>query len=146
MTKQTIYLITALICTNACDCNPANSTNQGLINPPVSTPGPPANELLDVMQGRWQNEADTSLAVEIIDDLMTHTSGGVAQEECVIEAFSDCQNVFCKSDSAMAPQGWCFIEKGKTDTVCYEVLQCDSIFRYRVFGSKDAVASSFKKI
>ncbi len=146
MTKQTIYLITALICTNACDCNPANSANQPPTIAPAVAPGPPARELLDVMQGRWQNEADTSLAVEINDDLMTHTSGGVAQEECVIEAFSDCQNVFCKSDSAMSPQGWCFIEKGKTDTVCYEVLQCDSVFRYRVFGSKDAVASSFKKI
>jgi len=146
MTKQTIYLIAALFCANACDCNPANSTNQGLINVPVNKPGPPSTELLDVMQGRWQNEMDTALTVEINDDLMTHISGGIAHEESVIEPFSDCQNTFCKADSAVTPQGWCFIEKGKADTVCYEVLQCDSIFRYRVFGSKDAVTSSFKKI
>ena len=146
MTKQTIYLIAALFCTNACDCNTANTTNQGLINAPVSTPGPPANELLNALQGRWQNELDTTIAVEINDDLMRHINSGVPNEENVIEAFSNCQSVLCKTDSAALPQGWCFVEKGKADTVCYEVLQCDSIFRYRVFGKKDAVASSFKKI
>jgi len=94
-----------------------------------------ANDLLDVLQGRWQSEQDATYELEIVGNQVRHLNGGKLTQEIEIEVDATCHSTNCTTN-ATALSGWCFVEKGQHDARCCLVTRCDSVtLQYRAIGA-----------
>lgn len=95
-----------------------------------------ADELLDVLQGRWQSEKDAAYEVEFSGSKVRHFNSGKLTQESDIEVDAACSTNACTSDSTATLSGWCFVEKGQYDAQCCIVTKCDSAtLRYHAIGA-----------
>jgi len=110
--------------------------------------GPDVNDLLDALQGSWQNERDSTYTITFSGNSMKHFNGNVLSAESEIEIDDNCQNAICKTegDSTLLNDGWCFIEKGSSGTQCNLVLNCNKqTLQYRPIDTANALAVFKKK-
>ncbi len=146
MNKCILYLIAIVSFTISCNLNPTKTPGTGEHPGNEEAPGPPAQELLDALQGRWQNLQDSSLVIEFNDDLLIRYRGNAIQEQEKIAVFTDCISASCVTDSLTASEGWCFTEIKKSARQCNQILGCDtSTLRYRALND-DKTIFYFKKI
>ncbi|MBK8196639.1 MAG: hypothetical protein IPK76_26855 [Lewinellaceae bacterium] len=146
MDKHIIYLIATVCFTISCNLNPTKTPGTAERPENEAAPGPPAQELLDALQGRWQSLQDSSIVIEFNDDLLIRYRGSAIQEQEKIAVFTDCISASCVTDSLTASEGWCFMEIKKSVRQCNQILGCDtSTLRYRVLDN-DKTIFYFKKI
>jgi len=109
----------------ACTNTSANSANQPGTNPelPQST-GPDGSDLLKTLEGRWENQNDSTITLEFADTKMRRFQQGVLRSETDIEIDVTCRTLTCQLDTTDLLDGWCFMEKGPSSTQCYIVLDC----------------------
>lgn len=94
-----------------------------------------ANDLLDVLQGRWQSEQDATYELEIVGNQIRHFNSGKLTQEIEIEIDATCRSNNCTTN-ATTLSCWCFVEKSQHDTRCCLVTRCDSItLQYRAIGT-----------
>lgn len=107
--------------------------------------GPDANDLLRIIQGRWQNEQDTGYLLEIIDTDMKYYRNGRLDRESQIVVDGNCETEVCQTDTADLTDGWCFMEENSEGTLCRQVKGCDTThFRFITIGTHEAF--SFVKV
>jgi hypothetical protein len=95
-----------------------------------------ANDLLDVLQGRWQSEQDAAYELDISGSQMRHFRDGKLSQTADIEVDASCRSAACATENATALSGWCFVEKGQHDAQCCLVTRCDSAtLQYRAIGA-----------
>ncbi len=105
-----------------------------------------ATDLLQTLQGKWQNERDPSYILEIADDKMKRYQDGKVSMELEIEVAANCLGNACKVDSTNLLNGWCFVEKGQFDAQCNLVLKCDKqVLQYQVIGAATDTLRFLKK-
>lgn len=138
-----LAVITALhACTNTKSSNDKSTANTAI---PQST-GPDPSDLLKTLQGRWQNQQDSTYVLEILDTKMRHFNQGKLSGETEIEIDGSCLSMPCKIDSTDLTDGWCFLEKGQFDAQCNIVVACDKTYlRYSPVGATGNV-QVFKKL
>lgn len=139
-----LHFLLACFATVFFACNPPA---QPPVKPAPIAQGPSTQDLLDALQGRWQNEQDSTNIIEINDDLITYYQNGREQASHGIEVYNDCPTTVCGVDSLKASEGWCFVEKNDRETTgCVQVLDCGpATLRFQVLGGNGSVRS-FKKI
>ena len=129
------FALTLIACTNT--ATPATSSvpgEPGRAGTMVSNPD--AADLLQTLQGRWQNEQDSTWMIEISSDKIKRYDHGKMSLEMEIEIDGTCQSNACKTDSTNLPNGWCFIEKGQYDAQCNMVVKCDKqTLWYQIIGA-----------
>lgn len=142
MIKHICYCLAALPALFACE-NAATSTSTTTLVPPNSSAVVSGAELLEALEGFWQNESDPALLLEIHGEKLRRIRSNQAPEEFELEAFSDCDATPCKADGAST--GWCFTEKGANGLQCYRVLRCDnSLLEFTTSGNSEVF--KFKKV
>lgn len=122
-----ILLYCLSLCWTACGGgNPGTTPNQtpGQNLAPLSVK-PDNNDLIRALQGKWKNETNPTVWIEITGNKLKHWNGDQISAESEIEADGPCESLPCRTDSTVLADGWCFTEKGEFDVVCYRVLQCD---------------------
>ncbi|MEZ4966970.1 MAG: hypothetical protein R2791_17135 [Saprospiraceae bacterium] len=142
MNKHNCYLIALLFFVIACKPNtkPAVAQNKPLVT------GPPTGDLLEVLQGRWQNEQDTAYFIEFSGNRMKRIEHDSVSEGCNIKVYIDCPADLCKVDSLTASEGWCFVEMRENGDRCMQILNCDTEhLQFRPLDG-DSLILSFKKI
>ncbi len=112
----------------------------------ADAPPPDAADLLAVLQGKWQNETDSTDVLEIADTKMHHFNNGKFSFASDIEIDGKGKSIPCQVDTLDTQNGWCFVEKGQYDVQCNIVLRCDGkVLQYRALGAADGLLR-FKKI
>ncbi|HLP96750.1 MAG TPA: hypothetical protein VK168_22065 [Saprospiraceae bacterium] len=111
---------------------------------------PDQNDLLKVLQGRWQSEQDPTYVLEISDTQMTHTQNGTVVQQANLDVDGACQSPVCKPDGVDTSDGWCFTEmtivEGKYHAECMFVTLCNANqLQYRPLGGAGN-GLAFKKI
>lgn len=143
MTKHICYCVAALLPFFACENVPTSTTATSLTSSNSSAIVPGA-ELLEALEGFWQNESDPALILEIRGEKMTRIHNNQASGEYALEAFSDCDANPCKADDS-ASTGWCFTEKTADGGLqCNRVLKCDSLLRFTAVGNPEVF--KFRKV
>lgn len=142
--KRGLFILTMLAMLQILACK---NPNQAQTPPPEtqqSNVNPDNNDLLQTLQGKWQNVTDSADVLEITDSKMRHIIGGKFSGESDIEVDGSCTNVSCQG--AAAEDGWCFLEKGQFDIQCNRVVKCnpDSL-QFVAIGAANG-QMSFKKI
>lgn len=98
--------------------------------------GPDSQELLKMLQGKWQSETDAGYLLLISNDTMQHLNNGQTSGISTLEIDVNCQNTACKTDSIDTSDGWCILEKGQFDIQCNLVLKADTArLEYRALGA-----------
>ncbi|MFN0213414.1 MAG: hypothetical protein ACKVT2_04095 [Saprospiraceae bacterium] len=111
---------------------------------------PDPNDLLHTLEGRWQNEQDSSYILEIADTQMQHFKNGQLSYQSMLEIDGACESPVCKPDGVDTSDGWCFtemtIDQGKYAAKCNFVTVCDPArLQYQSLSGGGTVLS-FKKI
>lgn len=111
---------------------------------------PDQNDLLKVLQGKWQSEQDPTYVLEISDTQMTHTQNGQVVHQAALDVDGACQSPVCNTEGIDTSDGWCFTEmsivEGKYHAECMFVTNCSTnALQYRPLGGTGA-GLSFKKI
>src|SRR5271154_1726291 len=104
--KTTLFLL-LLVAAQGCDVNPQKTTSANApsgANQPVDR-----GDMMTLLQGKWQNERDTSDHVEINGTRILHFNAGKLIFEDTLEVDIPCQ---CMPPIDTFPAGWCFMEKG----------------------------------
>lgn len=125
----------------ALPANVADSTKSSIPDP---------GDLLQTLQGRWQNEQDANYTLEIADTQMRHFNNGSLSHQSMIDVDGACESPVCKPEGVDTSDGWCFtemtVEQGKYGAQCNFVIVCDtSKLQYRSLSAGGA-GLSFKKI
>lgn len=110
---------------------------------------PDPNDLLQILQGRWQNIPDANYILEIADTQMRHLHKGEMTYQSMIDVDGTCQSPVCKPDGVDTSEGWCFTEmsvvKERYAAECNFVTLCSAdTLRYQVLGGSGKVLT-FKK-
>lgn len=127
----------ALLSIAACVRNSGKSaaTNESQA-PQSASVGPDNQELLNLLQGKWQSETDAGYQLLISNDTMQHLNNGQTSGVSTLEIDVNCQNTACKTDSIDTSDGWCILEKGAADIQCNLVLKADTArLEYRALGA-----------
>lgn len=138
-------LLSALLFAGSC-ANPAGTipNREPSINPTATETKPDGNDLLQLLQGRWQSDSDPTYILEFQDNKALHlvNEKPVDAGEVIIDG--TCAEAVCASDVELA--GWCFVEKTVAETQCFVVLKCtETVLEFRAFGAATSQLS-FKKI
>lgn len=106
---------------------------------------PDGQDLLKLLQGKWQSETDSVYQLEIIDSLVLHRYAGQVQLQASIEIDAACSNSACVAEG-LPNDGWCFIEKSSAGAQCMLILKCDEkMLEMRALGAANSQLS-FKKL
>ncbi len=151
MTKHIFYyLALAFVAFSACEYSSSATTTATTLAPnaepaPAQTSeGPPADELLDLLRGRWQSEEDAAYVLDIRNSYMKRMLGSQVLEESELQAFSNCDSIPCTTGEPAA-SGWCFTEKSANGEQCNRVLKCDNaLLQFETVGKSEVF--KFKKI
>lgn len=116
----------------------------------ATKPEPDDNDLLKVLEGRWQSEREPGYILEIADTQASHYQDGKLVLQSMIDVDGACTGAICRPEDEDTSDGWCFTETtitgGKYDPKCQFVTQCDAgILHYRTLG-KPGKEYAFKKI
>jgi hypothetical protein len=155
MTKQSVLAVLGLLLLLA-SCN---NTPQPSAGKPASEADkeadikslPDPNDLLRVLQGRWQSENDPQYVIEIADTQLRHFNAGNMTSQSMIDVDGACQSPVCQpGEGTDTSDGWCFLEQtivnGKFEAECHFVIRCDKErLQYRALGAAGA-GIVFKKI
>ncbi len=142
-----LILIAVLTALHACNNlnSKASANPNGQAEIPQNT-GPDGSDLLKTLQGRWQNEQDPTMVLEIVDTKARHFIDGKLSVETEIEIDGSCRTTPCKMDSTDLTDGWCFLEKGLHDVQCNIIVACDKEYlKYNAIGVENGLLV-FKKL
>jgi hypothetical protein len=149
---NSILLMAGILTYLACQNNPkaAESSASSTEGTSKRTAIPDPNDLIKVLQGRWQSEADPNYILEISDTQMTHTQQGKVVHQAAVDVDGACQSPVCKPDSVDTSDGWCFTEMtivdGKYRAECMFVTTCNTNqLQYKPLGGSGN-SQKYKKI
>ncbi len=110
----------------------------------LTTANPDNNDMLLLLRGKWQSEADSAYVVEFTDSTLRHFNNSQLTHETMLELDAQCENVACQP--ARDSTGWCFLEKGQSDIQCNLVMKCDkNNLKFAAVGAANGLLS-FKKL
>ncbi|MCA0236498.1 MAG: hypothetical protein LCH81_08955 [Bacteroidetes bacterium] len=142
--KRAMWVLAVLATFQIWACKNQNQAQNTAQQTEQTKSEPDNNDLLETLQGKWQNTADPAYSLEIVDTKMRHFNGGKLAGETDIEVDGFCSNVSCQG--AAAEDGWCFLEKGQFDIQCHLVAKCTpDTLRFSDVGTESGM-QSFKKI
>jgi hypothetical protein len=125
-------------------CNNAAKKEKAAAEAAASKAADLAASNMDLMQGRWLSEKDSTYVLEIKGDQMSHINGGKLTVSTTIKPDVNCTNSACTFNNEQ-PTGFCFIESAQDD-MCHKLVECDGeVLKYYGIGTTGQMLS-FKKI